>query len=89
MQTVLECLKKAWSPILTLLFLNAMGEAVGDKERKRPLSIAEQGNFFVGGTYNADDQITGQMYVEYQVPQGRKHRHPIVFVQGGAQMGQA
>ncbi|SRR6266540_1785862 len=55
--------------------------------RGEPLVIAKQGNFFVGGNHNANDQIVGQMYVEYVVPQNRKHRYPIIFVHGGGQIG--
>jgi pimeloyl-ACP methyl ester carboxylesterase len=49
--------------------------------------IAKRGNFFVGGQHNANDQIVGQMYVEYQIPEVRKHTYPMVFVHGGGQIG--
>ena len=55
-----------------------------------PLVIAEQGYFFVGGRYttSADGQImTGQMHVQYQVPQDRKHPYPVVMWHGGGQTG--
>ena len=53
-----------------------------------PLTIAEQGYFFVAGQYSAgkDGQImTGQMYVQYQIPQKRSHRYPIVMWHGAGQ----
>src|SRR4029079_7486673 len=55
-----------------------------------PLTIAEQGYFFVAGQYSAakDGQImTGQMFVQYQIPHARKHRYPIVMWHGGGQTG--
>jgi pimeloyl-ACP methyl ester carboxylesterase len=55
-----------------------------------PLAIAEQGYFYVGGRYTTlkDGQImTGQMFVQYQVPQPRKHPYPVVMWHGGGQTG--
>src|SRR3990167_5033156 len=55
-----------------------------------PLIIAKQGYFFVGGQYatTKDGQImVGQMFVQYQIPQRRKHRYPIVMWHGGGQTG--
>ncbi len=55
-----------------------------------PLVIAKQGYFFVGGQYTTtkDGQImAGQMFVQYQIPQQRKHRYPIVMWHGGGQTG--
>src|SRR5438552_4097882 len=52
-----------------------------------PLVVAKLGNFFVGGKHNANDQIGGQMYVEYRIPQNQKHPFPIIFVHGGGQLG--
>lgn len=55
-----------------------------------PLVIAKQGYFFVGGQYTEarDGQImAGQMFVQYQIPQRRKHRYPIVMWHGGGQTG--
>jgi pimeloyl-ACP methyl ester carboxylesterase len=62
-------------------------ETENDKGDRRPLVIAEQGNFFVGGQYNEDGRVVGQMYVEYQIPNNRKHRYPMVFIHGGGQIG--
>jgi pimeloyl-ACP methyl ester carboxylesterase len=59
-------------------------------ESGRTLSIAEQGYFFVGGRYSksADGPImTGQMYVQYQVPAKRTQPYPVVMWHGGGQTG--
>jgi pimeloyl-ACP methyl ester carboxylesterase len=56
-----------------------------------PLMIASQGYFFVGGQYTTakDGQqiMAGQMYVQYQIPQRRTHRYPIIMWHGGGQTG--
>ncbi|MGH7076079.1 MAG: alpha/beta hydrolase [Stellaceae bacterium] len=57
---------------------------------KEPLTIADQGFFWVGverkkmpyGTIPA-----GQMYVQYQIPVEQKHRWPLVMVHGGGGQG--
>jgi pimeloyl-ACP methyl ester carboxylesterase len=55
-----------------------------------PLTIAKQGYFFVGGKYfEAEDGrfMSGQMYVEFQIPIKVTHRYPIVMFSGGGQSG--
>jgi pimeloyl-ACP methyl ester carboxylesterase len=55
-----------------------------------PLSIASQGNFYIGGRYvesNGDQPMVGQAYVQFQIPQDRRHAYPIVMVHGGSQTG--
>ena len=55
-----------------------------------PLSIASQGNFYLGGRYvesNGDLPMVGQVYVQFQIPQDRRHPNPIVMVHGGSQTG--
>src|SRR2546426_6547233 len=55
-----------------------------------PLSIARQGYFFVGGKYSTvkDQQVmSGQLYVEFQIPSKQTHEWPIVMVHGGGQSG--
>jgi pimeloyl-ACP methyl ester carboxylesterase len=54
---------------------------------KGPLVIAKFGNFFVGGSHNANDQMVGAMYVEYVIPQNQTQRYPIILVHGGGQIG--
>jgi pimeloyl-ACP methyl ester carboxylesterase len=53
-----------------------------------PLAIADQGCFYVGGTY-ADDSgtMSGQMFVQYQVPARIRHPYPLVMIHGGGQTG--
>jgi len=55
-----------------------------------PLSIARQGYFFVGGKYSTvkDQQVmSGQLYVEFQIPSKQTHDWPIVMIHGGGQSG--
>ena len=54
-----------------------------------PLVIASEGYLFVGGalTTTGKQPLTDQMYVEYQIPQTRTHRYPIVMIEGGGQTG--
>ena len=55
---------------------------------QEPLAIAKQGYFFVGGKYApvGDKQVmTGQAYVEYQIPEKRTQPYPLVIVPGAAQ----
>ncbi len=53
-----------------------------------PVTIARQGYFFVSGQYatSKDGQaMAGQMFVQFQIPQVRKHKYPIVMWHGGGQ----
>ncbi len=55
-----------------------------------PLSIARQGYFFVGGKYSTvkDQQVmSGQLYVEFQIPSKQTHEWSIVMIHGGGQSG--
>ena len=55
-----------------------------------PVSIAKQGYFFVNGQYatSKDGQImVGQMFVQYQIPQARTKKYPVIMVHGGGQTG--
>ncbi len=59
-------------------------------DQSHPLEIADQGCFFVGGRYGespAGRTMTGQMYVQYQVPAKRRFPYPIVMIHGGGQTG--
>lgn len=54
------------------------------------LTVAEQGYLFAGGHYvNGPDgrYLSGQAYVEYQIPAHRTHPLPIVMIEGGGQSG--
>ena len=58
--------------------------------RATPLVIAKQGYFFIAGKYSAgkDGQVmSGQMFVQFQIPQNKKHRYPIIMWHGGGQTG--
>jgi pimeloyl-ACP methyl ester carboxylesterase len=56
-----------------------------------PLVIAKQGYFFVAGKYstakNGQQIMTGQMFVQFQIPQHKNHRYPIIMWHGGGQTG--
>jgi len=68
---------------LTVASLSAA--AHGPPNKPKPLTIQEQGSFFVGGrvvTRSPNNDITlDQMYVQYQVPVGRP-KVPIIFTHG-------
>jgi pimeloyl-ACP methyl ester carboxylesterase len=54
------------------------------------LQISKQGYLFVGGKYfdGKDGRfMSGQMYVEYQIPTKLSHPYPIVMFSGGGQSG--
>jgi len=54
------------------------------------LEIASQGYIFAGGKYvdGPDGKyMSGQAYVEYQIPKNRTHPYPIVMIEGGGQSG--
>ena len=62
----------------------------GFKDPNRGLHIAKQGMFFVGGQYYTSSidglkYMSGQMYVEYQIPEVVTHPYPIVMIHGAAQ----
>jgi len=56
-------------------------------DENHPLEIADQGFFFVGGTYGDDRTMAGQMHVQYQIPKTRRFPYPIVMIHGGGQTG--
>ena len=62
----------------------------GARAAGEPLSIARQGNFYIGGQYvddHGDMPMIGQAFVEFQIPQHQTHSYPIVLVHGGSQTG--
>jgi pimeloyl-ACP methyl ester carboxylesterase len=81
-----------------LVFVSlAVGLTAAQEKRrddlKKPLVIASQGSFFVGGEKKAlpdvpsalgtgGDVTVNQMYVQYQLPQGADQRAPVVMVHG-------
>jgi pimeloyl-ACP methyl ester carboxylesterase len=55
-----------------------------------PLVIARQGYFFAGGNYEERDGqkvLTGQLYVEFQIPAEQRCPYPVIMVHGGGQSG--
>ena len=82
--------------VLALLGAMLAGAALGAQTPARaakplgPVTIAKQGYFFVAGKYGdtkSDQTMTGQMFVQFQIPQQRKHRYPVVMWHGGGQTG--
>ncbi|WP_213993473.1 alpha/beta hydrolase [Sodalis sp. dw_96] len=56
-----------------------------------PISIASQGNFFVVGKYTLTKEgqrMSGQMYVQYQIPAKQTHPYPLLMIHGGGQTGE-
>lgn len=56
----------------------------------QPLMIAKQGWFYAGGHYDESlpgKPMTGQMYVEFQIPHEQTSPYPIIMVHGGQQNG--
>jgi pimeloyl-ACP methyl ester carboxylesterase len=54
-----------------------------------PITLKDQGAFFVGGAYDAPadpTHMSGQMYVRYQVPVDAG-AYPVVMIHGGGQIG--
>jgi len=59
-------------------------------DTNHPLEIADQGSFFVGGSYvdsAAGRTMAGQMYVQYQIPKSKRFPYPVVMIHGGGQTG--
>jgi pimeloyl-ACP methyl ester carboxylesterase len=72
------------------LVLAGCAQTPGSPKESRMLTIAEQGYFFVGGRYTktSDGQVmSGQMHVQYQIPQNRTQPYPVVMWHGGGQTG--
>jgi hypothetical protein len=74
----------------------------GGRRSRAPLVIREQGSFFVGGqtilsehgndtnepsSRNPGHAQINQSYVEYQIPQVRKFRYPLILYPGGGHEG--
>jgi pimeloyl-ACP methyl ester carboxylesterase len=74
---------------LGLVEFNALG-AHDSVSRSHPPVLADRGYFFVGGRYfeSGDERyMDRQMYVEYQLPEHRRHPWPLVLIHGGMQLG--
>jgi hypothetical protein len=58
-----------------ILLIASAGFPVIASGADAPLSIASQGNFYIGGKYvesNGDQPMVGQAYVQFQIPQDRR-----------------
>jgi pimeloyl-ACP methyl ester carboxylesterase len=77
---------------LICVFVLVIGITIAVGARKDPevLAIARQGYFFAGGKYSNDNNrgtMSGQLYVEFQIPAKQTHAWPIVMIHGGSQTG--
>jgi pimeloyl-ACP methyl ester carboxylesterase len=76
--------------LLSFWFAIAIAAAAGRSKDAEQLSIARQGYFFAGGKYSSHDDRTamsGQLYVEFQIPSKQTHPWPVVMIHGGGQTG--
>jgi pimeloyl-ACP methyl ester carboxylesterase len=76
--------------VAAILPLAACGGLASSETPTSGVATGQQGYFFVGGNYTQtkDGQImTGQMFVQYQIPRERRHALPIVMWHGGGQTG--
>jgi pimeloyl-ACP methyl ester carboxylesterase len=82
---------KAFAAVLALAFSTGCSNMPSEApDAGKRLVLAEQGYFFVGGAYTKtkDGEIrTGQMYVQYQIPESRTQPYPVVMWHGGGQTG--
>lgn len=68
----------------------ALGPRPVGAQTETPLMIARQGYFFVTGQYTPVGNnlaMSGQMFVQYQIPSGPTKPYPVVMVHGGGQTG--
>ncbi len=72
------------------IFVAAALTCCGGSASAAELNVATQGYLFAGGHYvdGPDGRyLSGQAYVEYQIPSRRTHPFPIVMIEGGGQSG--
>ena len=72
------------------LSVGATVSVLAQAAHPEPLSIARQGYLFAGGKYstvNGRQVMSGQLYVEFQIPARQTHPWPIVMIHGGSQSG--
>jgi hypothetical protein len=75
--------------VLAAAVLTAAGDTAHRDEAKKPLVLASQGSFFVGGETKSlpagpapGDVTVNQMYVQYQIPVNGNQHVPVVMVHG-------
>ena len=81
---------------------HAQGKQSPPAHTARPLVLAEQGSFFVGGEivfsefnfgepdaplFGPGDIAVNQMYVQYQIPKNKRYKYPVIMVHGGGHSG--
>lgn len=79
-----------WAMFVLAMLVGGCASVDTPVSMQGPLVIAEQGYFHAGGrlVQSANGQImTGQMFVQYQIPQDRRHPYPVVMIHGGGQTG--
>jgi pimeloyl-ACP methyl ester carboxylesterase len=83
--------------VLSTMEASAQTEAQWKRQSSKfpdyPLTLAEQGNFYVNGHYVVPNDTTAehimarQMYVSYKIPRHVTQRYPIVLIHGGGLTG--
>src|SRR2546428_497053 len=77
-----------WLPVGIFTFIIAASALAQDKRRdesKKPLTLASQGSFFIGGeskAVNGGEITVNQMYVQYQTPMNGDQHVAVVMVHG-------
>ncbi|HLK05213.1 MAG TPA: alpha/beta hydrolase [Candidatus Acidoferrum sp.] len=74
--------------ILTAISILIPGIALS--QNPAPLVIAREGYVYAGGRYstvNGQQEMSGQLYAEYQIPAKLLHPYPIVMVHGAGSSG--
>jgi pimeloyl-ACP methyl ester carboxylesterase len=84
--------------LLTGAASHAQDNGRKSEKRPKPFTLREQGSFYVGGSivfrdpnsttvpdprFGPGDIAVNHMYVQYQVPENRKYRYPIIMMHGG------
>jgi pimeloyl-ACP methyl ester carboxylesterase len=70
--------------------LGSAAQAKAAAKSDYPINLADQGYFFVGGSYVASGSghiMADQLYVSYKVPRRGGRPFPIVMIHGGGQTG--
>jgi len=72
------------------IFVTGIERAHPQAKDNLPLPILREGYLFAGGKYSTVDGrrvMSGQIYVEFQIPRQRKYPYPVVMIHGGGQSG--
>src|SRR3954452_17293456 len=73
------------SVVTVLAIIVLLTPVAAQTKRPGPLTIKEQGSFFVGGenkSLNGGEVTVNQMYVQYQIPMKGEQHVPVVMVHG-------